>query len=281
MSKKEQRSTILVGGDTELLAFYSRMKHQNRVLGVFCQYGVLLPEGLRRVGDVCDAALFLSEHSGVRKVYCGVATLTLNDVRIVQEECKVRAVKFCAVMPMLNDLNADFVVAKMDGSTVLVTKREALTRFPNRMLKRFFDMVVIIVFMLTLFPFVYVVKAILVKRKSPGSSFCTRLCVGVNGHRFKRICFKGEQRSLASVFNVLKGDMSLVGPTYFDLSDEEETGTLPKHLERRYVKSGMTGWSQVKKTEAGSREQLDADVWYVEHWSLWLDIRILLKSIFV
>ena len=79
---------------------------------------------------------------------------------------------------------------------------------------------------------------------------------------------------LAAVFNVLKGDMSLVGPAYSDLSENEAPDTLSQRLERRHVKPGMTGWWRVKKAEPGSREQYEADVWYVEHWSLWLDVRI-------
>ena len=73
------------------------------------------------------------------------------------------------------------------------------------------------------------------------------LCLGPNGRQFRRVCFKGEVRSLASVFNVLKGDMSLVGPAYSDLSENEAPDTLSQRLERRHVKPGMTGWWRVKK----------------------------------
>ena len=281
MSRKELHSTILVGGDKELLACYGRSRHQERVQGVFCPYGVLLPEGLRRLGDVCDAAPFLSANSHVRRVFCSVSGLSLSDVRAVQEACKVRAVRFCVVMPMLNDLDADVVTAKVDGSLVITPRCEPLTRLSNRMLKRVFDLLLILLFMLTLFPFIYLVKAVLIKRRERGASFATRLCLGPNGRQFRRICFRGEGRSVASVFNVLKGDMSLVGPAYYDLSEDEAPDTLPLRLERRHVKPGMTGWARVRKAEPGSREQYEADVWYVEHWSLWLDVRILLRSMFV
>ena len=281
MTKKEPHNTILVGGDGELLACHARFRHPERVQGIFCPYGVLLPEGLRRLGDVSDAAPFLSANSHVRRAFCSVSGLSLDDVRAVQEVCKVRAVRFCAVMPMLNDLDAEVVTARVDGSLVITPRREPLTRLSSRMLKRAFDLLLVLLFMLTLFPFIYLVKAVLIKRRERGSSFVTRLCLGPNGRQFRRVCFKGEVRSLASVFNVLKGDMSLVGPAYSDLSENEAPDTLPQRLERRHVKPGMTGWWRVKKAEPGSREQYEADVWYVEHWSLWLDVRILLRSMFV
>ena len=281
MNKKEPHSTIFVGGDGELLACYARFRHPERVEGVFCPYGVLLPEGLRRLGDVCDAAPFLSANSYVRRVFCGVSDLSLDDVRAVQEACKMRAVRFCAVMPMLNDLEADVVTARMDGCLVITPRCEPLTRLSNRMLKRAFDLLLVLLFMLTLFPFIYLLKALLIKRRRRGSSFATHLCMGPNGRQFRRVCFKGEARSLAAVFNVLKGDMSLVGPACSELPADEASDTLPLRLERRHVKPGMTGWARVKKTDPGSREQYEADVWYVEHWSLWLDVRILLQSMFV
>ena len=134
MTKKEPHNTILVGGDGELLACHARFRHPERVQGIFCPYGVLLPEGLRRLGDVSDAAPFLSANSHVRRVFCSVSGLSLDDVRAVQEVCKVRAVRFCAVMPMLNDLDAEVVTARVDGSLVITPRREPLTRLSSRML---------------------------------------------------------------------------------------------------------------------------------------------------
>lgn len=281
MSKKEPFDTILVGSDGELFACYARLKRQKRVMGVFCPYGVLLPEGLRRIGEVCDAVPFMSANTCVRRVYCGVLSFSKDEVRLLQEECKIRAVRFCVVMPMLNDLGADYVTERMDGSLVITPKREPLTRLSNRCVKRVFDLFFVFLVLLTIFPFVYLFKAFFIKRKERGSSFMACPCVGSDGHPFKRVCFKGDARSLASVFNVLKGDMSLVGPAYFDLSEDENVHALPKRVERRVVKSGITGWSRIRKTEPGSREQYEADVWYVEHWSLWLDFCILFRSMFM
>ena len=84
---------------------------------------------------------------------------------------------------------------------------------------------------------------------------------------------------LPSIFNVLKGDMSLVGPRpllveYLDLYS-------PEQARRHEVKPGITGWAQVNGRNAISwEEKFELDVWYVDNHSLLLDIKIIVKTIF-
>jgi sugar transferase EpsL len=83
---------------------------------------------------------------------------------------------------------------------------------------------------------------------------------------------------LPELFNVLKGDMSLVGPRpllmqYLDRYTSEQ-------MRRHEAKPGITGWAQVNGRNAITWEQKFAlDVWYVEHWSLWLDLRIIALTV--
>jgi sugar transferase EpsL len=83
---------------------------------------------------------------------------------------------------------------------------------------------------------------------------------------------------LPELFNVLKGDMSLVGPRpllmrYLPLYS-------PQQKRRHEVKPGITGWNQVNGRNALTWEQKFAlDLWYVENWSLWLDLKILAISV--
>ena len=83
---------------------------------------------------------------------------------------------------------------------------------------------------------------------------------------------------LPELFNVVRGDMSLVGPRpllpeYLDLYSERQR-------RRHDVKPGLTGWSQIKGRNALTWEdKLELDVWYVEHRSLWLDVRILAATL--
>lgn len=83
---------------------------------------------------------------------------------------------------------------------------------------------------------------------------------------------------IPQLFNVLKGDMGIVGPRpllmeYLPLYSE-------KHRRRHEVKPGITGWAQVKGRNALSwEEKFDLDVWYVDNRSLWLDLKIILLTI--
>lgn len=79
---------------------------------------------------------------------------------------------------------------------------------------------------------------------------------------------------LPELFNVLKGDMSLVGPRpllmrYLDRYT-------PEQFRRHEMPPGLTGWAQVNGRNALSwEEKFELDIWYVDHWSLWLDVKIL------
>lgn len=82
---------------------------------------------------------------------------------------------------------------------------------------------------------------------------------------------------LPELFNVLTGDMSLVGPRPL-LAEYLEKYT-PEERRRHETPPGITGWAQVNgRQEIPFSERLRLDVWYVDNWSLWLDLRILMKT---
>jgi lipopolysaccharide/colanic/teichoic acid biosynthesis glycosyltransferase len=106
-------------------------------------------------------------------------------------------------------------------------------------------------------------------RRLPDSERLTRL------GRFLR---KTSLDELPQFWNVLRGDMSLVGPRpllpeYLPYFTESER--------RRFsVRPGITGWAQINgRNESGWDQRLGMDVWYVENWSNWLDVRILFRTV--
>jgi len=89
--------------------------------------------------------------------------------------------------------------------------------------------------------------------------------------RFLRIASMDE---LPELWNVIKGDMSLVGPR--PLLMQYLDRYTPEQMRRHEVKPGITGWAQVNGRNAISwKKKFELDVWYVDHWSLWLDIKII------
>lgn len=106
--------------------------------------------------------------------------------------------------------------------------------------------------------------------------------------RIGRILRRTSIDELPQLFNVLKGEMSLVGPRPHALAHDDKYGrAIASYAFRQHVKPGITGWAQVNglRGETSSIEQMqkrvDHDLWYITNWSLWLDLRILVRTCFV
>lgn len=95
---------------------------------------------------------------------------------------------------------------------------------------------------------------------------------------FGRFLRRTSLDELPELWNVLKGDMSLVGPR--PLLMEYLDHYTPDQMRRHEVRPGITGWAQVNGRNAITWEEKFAyDVWYVDNWSLWLDLRILARTV--
>ena len=92
---------------------------------------------------------------------------------------------------------------------------------------------------------------------------------------------------LPQLFNVLRGDMSLIGPRPHALAhDNYFEKVLEDYAFRHHVKPGMTGWAQVNGLRGATptidviSRRVKMDLWYINNWSLWLDFQILIKTFF-
>jgi len=92
--------------------------------------------------------------------------------------------------------------------------------------------------------------------------------------RLGRLLRKTSMDELPGLFNIIKGDMSIVGPR--PLLMQYLDRYTPEQARRHEVKPGLTGWAQVNGRNALSwEEKFEMDVWYVDHWSLGLDLKII------
>lgn len=178
-------------------------------------------------------------------------------------------------------------------------------RFTGFMMKRVIDIVVAFLMLLILSPALILV-AVLVKKKLGSPVLFNQTRTGINGTSFEIFKFRtmldangddglplpDAQRmtkfgsflrassldELPGLWNVLRGDMSLVGPR--PLLPEYLPLYSPEENRRHEVRPGVTGWAQVNGRNSLSwQEKFKLDVWYVEHRSLWLDIKILFLTI--
>lgn len=91
---------------------------------------------------------------------------------------------------------------------------------------------------------------------------------------------------LPQFINVLLGSMSVVGPRPHMLKHTEQySQIIDKYMIRHFVKPGITGWSQINGFRGETKElqqmegRIRGDIWYIEHWSFWLDLYIILKTV--
>ncbi|WP_278777776.1 sugar transferase [Bacteroides nordii] len=199
---------------------------------------------------------------------------------------------------------------QMNTHTLL--NNSPLTRPSCRMIKRIFDIITALIVLILFFPWVYLIIACCIKIWMPGPIFFKQSRTGKNGKVF--ICYKfrtmdarnssdefvdpqinqyslGNFLRMTSIdelpqfWNVLKGDMSIIGPRpHMLVHDEEYTSKIKEYSTRYAVKPGITGWAQVNGLR-GERDiervqmRVNYDLWYIQHWSLSLDIKIMFRTI--
>ena len=96
--------------------------------------------------------------------------------------------------------------------------------------------------------------------------------------RLGRFLRKSSVDELPEVFNVIRGEMSIVGPRPLLMQYLERYS--PEQARRHEVRPGLTGWAQVNGRNAITwEEKFKMDVWYVDNWSMWLDVKIILMTI--
>ena len=177
-------------------------------------------------------------------------------------------------------------------------------------LKRAVDIVISAITLVLISPILLFI-ALLIKRDSPGPVFFVQERMGLDGQSFPMIKFRSmridaEQLGtwtvkddprrtrlgkllrrtnideLPQFINVILGDMSVVGPRpeqpYYV---EEFRKQIPRYMERHREKAGITGWAQVNglRGDTSIEERTKYDLWYVENWSVWLDIKIILRQL--
>lgn len=208
---------------------------------------------------------------------------------------------------LTNRLQIDFI----ERIPVFIERQEPLESYHNRLLKRGFDVVVSLVVLVLVFPWLLPILALLVKLDG-GNVFYKQQRAGLNGKTFFIYKFRsmrtGEDTSgqlstqttavgrfirkhsldeLPQFYNVLLGNMSVVGPRPHMLEHTHQyRAQIDSFMVRHFVKPGITGLAQIKglRGEIVQQEDMEAriaaDVYYIENWSLLLDLRIVLTTFF-
>lgn len=251
----------------------------------------------------------------IDEIYCTLPGT--NDEKILRmlNFAEKQMIRFYIVPEFYRNVKKSMVMEFLESVPLLTIRREPLQAFYNRALKRSFDLVFSSVVLCTIFPILYVLIGFLIKRSSPGPIFFKQKRTGLYGHDFE--CYKfrtmrvnDQADTMQAVkddprktkigdflrrtnldefpqfINVFKGDMSVVGPRPHMLKHTEQYSALiDKYMVRHLVKPGVTGWAQVTgyRGETKTLEQMEGrvkrDVWYIENWTFFLDLKIIVVTL--
>jgi Undecaprenyl-phosphate glucose phosphotransferase len=268
-------------------------------------------EDLDILGTTSDLPTLISKYA-VEHVFISLPLNRYHEARHVFDVLSQSLVEVRLVADVPNLAGLSLTTSNLDGLPV-VGLRESPHFGLNVVVKRAMDIVLSLAALIMLSP-VMILIAILVRRSSPGPVFFKQERCGLNGHSFQMLKFRSmavdaEKKTgavwaskddprrtrlgtflrrtsldeLPQFINVLKGDMSLVGPR----PERPEfigkfSQTIPNYTARHSVKSGITGWAQVHgwRGNTSLRKRIQYDLYYITHWTPWLDLHILWMTLF-
>lgn len=224
-------------------------------------------------------------------------------------------IRFYIIPEFYRNVKKSLVMEMIESVPLLSVRREPLQAAYNRVLKRSFDIVFSLAVIVFIFPFLFLIVGTMIKLSSKGPVFFKQRRTGLYGHEFECYKFrtmrvnkqaddkqavKNDPRTtrvgnflrksnldeFPQFFNVLKGEMSVVGPRPHMLKHTElYSALIDKYMVRHLAKPGVTGWAQVTgyRGETKTLEQMEGrvkrDVWYIENWSFFLDLKIIVVTV--
>lgn len=266
--------------------------------------------GKSRLGSLEDIPDKIRE-LGIDKIFISIPSSRHDILEELFRLCEGINIEFMYTPDFVDMITSQLKIEEVDGIPFMKLKKLPMNAW-NRVIKRTFDIVFSLLFILILSP-VLLIISILVKFTSKGPLFYKQERVGLDGNKFMILKFRsmrvdaeksGPQMAkrdddrytpvgqflrkysldeLPQFFNVLGGNMSIVGPRpereYFINSMKE---SIKRYLERHRVKCGITGWAQVngaRGSDSSMQKRIDYDIYYIENWSIAFDLKIIFKTL--
>lgn len=304
---------ILVVGSGELASRYAQCLQTNQALG-FHIYAHIASSADSAIGPYkgnygqLEACLQGSE---IDEVVVALGPDEVQDITQIINTCEKCGTKV-SIIPFYNDIIPTKPTIEIIGSIKLINLRTTpLDQLGNAMFKRGFDIVFSLLMILLTSP-IMLVAAIGTKLTSPGPILFRQERVGRNKKLFTIFKFRSmrvndEEKTawttdedprktkfgsflrktsideLPQFFNVLKGDMSVIGPRpEIPHFVEQFRESVPLYMVKHQVRPGITGWAQVNgyRGDTSITERINHDIWYIENWTVGLDVKIILLTIF-
>jgi len=287
-----------------------------RFCGVFNDEAIPGPLGERLLGDV-EAAKAYAVQNRIDILYCALPGTQREQITDLMEFCERNTIRFRVIpsaesfIPVVKTSDLEFHGAV----PVSKIRREPLEKPMSRRLKRAFDIVFSLGVIVFIFTWLFPLLGLLVKLSSRGPVFFKQRRLGRDNKEF--VCWKFRSMrmndqadskqatkndprvtrigaflrksnldEMPQFLNVLMGNMSVVGPRPHPIRlNQQYREIIDKYMVRHFVLPGITGWAQVNGFRGETRtpelmeRRVELDVWYLENWSFWLDLKIVVKTV--
>lgn len=271
-------------------------------------------EGIQCSGGVDELSDYLNRHDDIDMVWIALPSRAADRIQAVLAEMRHLTLDICLVPDIFSYQIINHRAVEVAGLPLIMLSSSPMTGM-NLLVKELEDKCLSLAVLILAAPIMGVI-ALLVGLSSAGPIFFVQLRHGWDGRPIRVLKFRTmyvEQNDKAPVqatrndprvtpvgrllrrssldelpqfWNVLKGDMSVVGPRPHAIEHNEHYKELvDRYMQRHRVKPGITGWAQVHgfrgETETVSKMEMrvEYDIYYIEHWSLWLDLRIILLTV--
>ena len=316
--KKKNIKHILIVGDNELAFKFARKIRENPYMG-FVVSGFLGRqdhigreiEGSSIIGSFSDIDAILDKNRFDR-VVLAIPLQYYDKINDLVESCERVGIKAEIIPDYIRYFPAQPSVDMVDDIPIINIRYVPLDDDFNKFLKYLSDYIISIIAIIITSP-IMLITAIAIKLSSKGPIIFKQERIGHNGKPFMMYKFRSmkvqdpdEEKSewttkddprktkvgeiirktsideLPQFFNVVKGDMSVVGPRperpYFVKQFKE---TVPKYMVKHQVRPGLTGWAQIHgcRGDTSIKKRIEYDIEYVENWHLGLDLGIMIKTV--
>jgi putative colanic acid biosynthesis UDP-glucose lipid carrier transferase len=312
------KNIIIIGAGKNGMELYHVIKtdlsYGFNIIGFFDD-NVILKDVLPNYLGTLDQIETFVKNNEIDEIYCTIPGTNSEKISELLNFAEKNMIRFYIIPEFYRDIKKSMILEVMESVPLLTIRTEPLQSTYNRVLKRCFDIVFSIAVLLTVFPVLYIIVATLIKMSSKGPILFIQKRNGLYGkifecYKFRTMRINEEADKLQAVkddprttkignflrrtnldefpqfINVLLGEMSVVGPRPHMLKHTEQYSMLiDKYMVRHLVKPGITGWAQITgyRGETRTLEQMEGrvkrDVWYLENWSFFLDLKIIVVTI--
>ena len=317
---KHKHYAVFIGGGNNMQMLYEEMESSLASIYEIVGYFDIEPNNsfstqCSYLGNPNDFVDFMSEKTAIKHVFCSLSMEQGRYNVSIINYCENHLLYFHGVPNVCKGFPRRIWHSMVGNMPILNLRYEPLSKVENRFLKRLFDIVLSGIFLVAIFPLIYLIVGVVIKMTSPGPIIFKQMRTGLNGVDFKCYKFRSMRvneeadnkqatvddprktrfgnflrRSnldeLPQFINVFKGEMSIVGPRPHMLAHTETYARLiDKYIVRHFIKPGVTGWAQTHGFRGETKElsqmegRIKADIWYMEHWTIFLDLYIIYKTI--